>query len=285
MTAPLSLQLGALRIDVVSDGYFLMDGGAIFGIVPRTMWEPHAGPPDPLNRLRIPLNCLLVRDGSRTALIDTGVGQKIPAERRERAYPGDYGSLLTGLAAIDVRPADIDLVVNTHLHFDHCGWNTSLVHGRPIPTFPNARYAVQRAEWDAFAAPDERTRATYLAENMTALADAALLDLLDGESQLMPWLRVLPAPGHSAGHAAVVLSSGGETAIYLGDVVQHPSQIDRPAWVSAFDLLPLVSMATKKRLVEEAWATGAMLITTHAPYPGIGRIVDEDGKRRYAPGP
>lgn len=277
--------LGALRIDVVSDGYFLMDGGAVFGIVPRTMWEPQAGPPDALNRLRIPLNCLLVRGGGRTALVDTGAGGKIPAERRERAYPGEYGSLLANLRAIGVGPEAIDLVVNTHLHFDHCGWNTSLVHGRPIPTFPNARYAVQRAEWEAFRAPDERTRATYLAENMAAVADADLLDPLDGEEQLTPWLRVLPAPGHSAGHAAVVIASGGETAIYLGDVVQHPSQIDRPAWVSAFDLLPLVSMATKKRLVEEAWAAGAVLITTHAPYPGIGRIVDEDGKRRYAPGP
>lgn len=281
MPSPTVFQVGALRVDVVSDGYFLMDGGAVFGVVPRTLWEPAAGAPDENNRVRLGLNCLLVRDGQHTVLIDTGVGAKIEPRRREIAYPGDYGHLLESLAALEVRPTDITAVVNTHLHFDHCGWNTAAVHGAAIPTFPNARYYTERAEWEAATHPNERTRATYLAENLLPVEAADLLEIVEGEAQLTPWLRLLPAPGHSEGHAAAVIASQGEMAIYLGDLVQHASQLERPAWVSAFDILPLVSMATKKRLVEQALATGALLITTHAPYPGAGRLRDEDGRRRY----
>ncbi len=172
-------------------------------------------------------------------------------------------------------------MINTHLHFDHCGWNTARVHGAAIPTFPNARYIVQRAEWEDATHPNERTRATYMADNLVPVAEAGLLDLAEGEAQVTDAIRLLPAPGHTEGHAAVVLSSGGETGIYMGDIVQHAAQIDRPAWVSAFDILPLVSMEMKKRLVEEAFASGALLLTTHAPFPGAGRIRDVDGRRRY----
>jgi glyoxylase-like metal-dependent hydrolase (beta-lactamase superfamily II) len=274
-----------LRVDVVSDGHFLFDAGAVFGIVPRTLWEPVAGSPDANNRMRIDLNCLLVRDGTRTVLIDTGCGDTIEPRLREKGYPGDYGHLLRGLASLGVRPGDVTDVVNTHLHWDHCGWNTVRVHGALIPTFPNARYHIQRAEWEAATHPNERTRATYLADNLTPLADADQLELAEGEVSLTPWLTLLPAPGHTEGHAAAVLSSGGETALYLGDIIPHECQLDRPAWVSASDILPLVSMETKKRLVEEAYRSGSLLITTHARYPGLGRIrADEpDGRRRYVP--
>jgi glyoxylase-like metal-dependent hydrolase (beta-lactamase superfamily II) len=281
MTPPSVFEVGAVRVDVLSDGYFLMDAGGVFGLVPRTLWEPLAGSPDQNNRVRLDLNCLLVRDGSRTVLIDTGIGDKIEPRRRETAYPGDYGHLLASLTALGVRPAEVDAVINTHLHFDHCGWNTAMVHGALIPTFPNARYYIQRGEWEAAAHPNERTRATYLADNLTAIAESDQVELVEGELQVTPSLRILPTPGHTADHTAVVLSSQGETAIYLGDVVQHPLQIDRPAWISAFDILPLVSLETKKRLVQEAFESGALLITTHAPYPGAGRIRDEDGRKRY----
>lgn len=282
---PAVFQVGALRVDVVSDGYFLMDGGAVFGIVPRTLWEQHTGPPDEKHRIRLALNCLLVREGRHTVLIDTGAGNKIEPRRRETAFPGDYGHLLESLAALDIHPPDVTAVVNTHLHFDHCGWNTAAVHGALIPTFPNARYYVQRDEWEAATQPNERTRATYMADNLTPLADSGQLELAEGELQVTPSLRLLPAPGHSEGHAIVVLSSRGETGIYMGDVVQHAAQIDRPAWVSAFDILPLVSMATKKRLVQQALGTGALVLTTHAPYPGAGRVDtrEEDGRPRYTP--
>lgn len=283
MKQPALFQVGALRVDVVSDGYFLFDSGAVMGLIPRTLWEPLTGPPDEKHRLRIGLNCLLIRDGTRTILVDTGVGTKIEVRRRETAYPGDYGYLLGNLAALGVRPSEIDLVINTHLHFDHCGWNTSSVHGATIPTFPNARYLIQRGEWDAATHPNERTRGTYLQDNFTPLIGSGQLDLMEGETVITAAITVLPAPGHTADHAAVVLSSEGETALYLGDIIQHEVQLDRPAWISAADILPLVSLETKKRLVEQAYQSRALLITTHAPYPGAGRIHDDTGRRRYVP--
>ena len=283
MTPPAVFQVGALRVDVVSDGYFLQDAGSVFGMVPRVLWEPLAGPPDAQNRIPLGLNCLLVRDGRRTVLVETGVGDKIPPDRRARIYPGDYGHLLANLGALGVRPPDIDVVVNTHLHFDHCGWNTSLVHGATIPTFPNARYLIQRGEWEAASHPNERTRAAYLEENLGPLRDTDQLELVEGEAGISESIRFLPTPGHTADHAAVVISSQGETALYLGDLVQHQLQIDRPAWLAAMDILPLVNLETKKRIIEEAVATGALLLTTHAPYPGAGRLRDEDGRPRYRP--
>jgi glyoxylase-like metal-dependent hydrolase (beta-lactamase superfamily II) len=282
---PVSFQVGAIRVDVLSDGYFLMDAGGVFGLVPRTLWEPLTGAPDESNRNRLDLNSLLIRDGARAVLVDTGIGAKIEPRRRETAYPGAYGHLLSGLAALGVGLSEIDAVVNTHLHFDHCGWNTAIVHGAPIPTFPNARYYIQRGEWDAATHPNERTRATYLSDNLTPIAESGQVELIEGETQVTPALRILPAPGHTADHSVVILSSQGETAVYMGDVVQHALQIDRPAWISAFDTLPLVSLETKKRLVEEAFVTGSLLITTHAPYPGMGRIHDDNGRRRYATQP
>ena len=273
--------LGHLRLDVVSDGYFLQDAGGIFGLIPREMWEPLAGPPNARNRIPMALNCLLVRGGGHTVLLDTGAGAKIEPRLRERAYPGDYGHLLAGLAALGVRPADIDAVVNTHLHFDHCGWNTALVHGAAIPTFPNARYYIQRGEWQTATHPNERTRATYLADNLLPLADSGQLELVDGEFQITAAVRFLPTPGHTDDHAAVVISSGGETAVYLGDVVQHVLQLERAPWVSAFDILPLVSMETKKRVVADAIRTGSLLISPHIPYPGLGRMREEGGRSRW----
>lgn len=284
MIASRQYDIGTLRIDVVSDGYFLMDAGAIFGLVPRTMWAPLIDPPDESNRIRLDLNCLLIRDGRRTVLVDTGAGDKIEPSRRAVAYPGDYGHLLAGLRALGVGPADVDAVVNTHLHFDHCGWNTARVHGGAlIPTFPNARYYIQRGEWETALHPNERTRATYLQDNLSPLSESGQLELVENETQVLPWLRLLPAPGHTADHAAVVLSSAGQTALYMGDIVQHELQIDRPAWISAFDILPLVSLQTKKRIVEQALADGSLLFTTHAPYPGAGRIEARDDRPRYTP--
>lgn len=275
------LTLGHLRLDVVSDGYFLQDAGGIFGLIPREMWEPLAGTPNARNRIPMALNCLLVRGQGRTVLIDTGVGTKIPEERREKQYPGEYGALLANLAALGVRPTDIDAVVNTHLHFDHCGWNTALVHGAPIPTFPNARYYIQRGEWEAATHPNERTRATYLADNLLPLAESGQVELVEGEHQITESVRFLPTPGHTEDHAAVVVSSGGETAVYIGDLVQHVLQLERAPWVSAFDILPLLSMETKKRLVQEAIRSGSLLISPHIPYPGIGRLREHNGRPRW----
>ncbi|MEX2080471.1 MAG: MBL fold metallo-hydrolase, partial [Dehalococcoidia bacterium] len=181
------------------------------------------------------------------------------------------------------RPDDVTAVANSHLHADHCGWNTRLRDGELVPTFPNARYFIQRGEWEVARAPNERTRTTYLAENFEPLEATGQLELVAGEREIVPGVHFVSAPGHTADHAMIVISSRGETAIYLGDLVQHAAHIERPAWISAFDVLPLVSLETKKRLAERAIREGALLLSTHVPYPGAGRLVERDGRRTFVP--
>jgi glyoxylase-like metal-dependent hydrolase (beta-lactamase superfamily II) len=286
VTSPHTYRLGSLDLHILSDGTFYQDAGAVFGVVPRVMWERVAAPElDGQHRMGIAMNSLLVRSQGKLVLIETGVGDK--EGHRRQASPAAEGTLLAGLATLDVQPDQIDIVINTHLHADHCGWNTRQgKEGSAVPTFPRARYLIQRGEWEAATHPNERTRATYLAENLLPLEKSGQLELIDGELTVTPEITVLPTRGHTEDHASVVLSSGGETAIYIGDLVQHQVQLERTAWVSSFDILPLVAMETKKRIVERAIREQAIVISVHCPFPGIGRMTaTEDGKRRWVPEP
>lgn len=280
-------RVGAFDVVVVSDGTMRLDGGAVFGIVPRVLWEPVVGREhiDTEHRIPLGLNCMLVRTGEHVLLVETGLGNKLEAAMRARVFPGDYGYLLERLAMIGVQPEDVTAVANTHLHADHCGWNTVRRNGAVVPTFPRARYYVQRGEFEAAMNPNERTRATYLAENFVPVLEAGQLELVEGEVEILPGVRFLPTPGHTADHASIVLSSGGETAIYTGDLVHHEVQLERPAWIAAFDLFPLTSLETKKRLAERAIRERALLICVHNSFPGVGRLVDEGGRRRFVPDP
>ncbi len=277
-----SHRLGHLSLHVVSDGVYFQDAGAVFGVVPRVMWEPFAGPLDDRHRMSLGLNCLYVESQGKRILIETGVGEK---ERiRAASSPLEEGNLLGALASLGVAPQDIDIVINTHLHADHCGWNTRKVSGedRYVPTFPRATYLIQRGEWEAAIHPNERTRATYLPENLLPLEESGVVQLVDGEHRVTDDVTIIPTQGHTADHASVVIRSGGETAIYIGDLVQTRVQLERTAWVSAFDILPLVSMETKKRIVEEAIERRALIVAVHCPFPGLGRMTrTEDGKRRW----
>lgn len=280
---PYTHRLGGLDLAILSDGKFYIDAGATFGIVPRVMWEPFAGPLDERHRLTLGLNSLLLRSHGRLILVETGVGDK-PGGWRRQSSPAAQGNLLADLAALGVQPEEVDVVINTHLHADHCGWNTRLEGERLVPTFPRAEYMVTRQEWEAAVAPDERTRATYLAENLLPVAEAGQLHLVEGETKVTDEVTILPTPGHSAGHASVVIASGGETAVYIGDIAQVAVQLERTAWVAAFDILPLVSMATKRALVERAIAEGSLIISVHAPFPGLGRMTrTPQGHRRWTP--
>jgi glyoxylase-like metal-dependent hydrolase (beta-lactamase superfamily II) len=281
---PHTHRLGSLDLHILSDGTYYQDAGAVFGIVPRVMWERVAHPElDSQYRMPLGLNCLLVRSHGKLVLIETGVGDK--EGHRRQASPAEEGTLLLELAALGIRPDEIDVVINTHLHADHCGWNTTqLEGGRLVPTFPKARYLIQRGEWEAATHPNERTRATYLVENLLPLDEAGALELIDGERSVTPEITIIDTRGHTEDHASVVLSSAGETAIYIGDMVQHHVQLERTAWVSSFDLLPLMSMETKRRIVERAVRERALIVSVHSPFPGLGRMtVGEDGKKRWEP--
>lgn len=280
-------RVGDFDIAVVSDGTMRLDGGAVFGIVPRVLWEPVVGSEhiDREHRIPLGLNCMLVRRGEHVLLVETGLGNKLEGAMREKVFPGDYGYLLERLEHLGIRPEDVTAVANTHLHADHCGWNTVRRGDDIVPTFPRARYYVQKGEFEAAMHPNERTRATYLAENFEPLLRSGQLELVQGEAEIIPGVHFLPTPGHTADHASIVLSSGGETAIYTGDLVHHEVQLERPAWIAAFDVLPLVSLETKKRLAERAIRERAFLICVHNTFPGVGRLVEEGGKRRFVAEP
>ncbi len=286
MHHPARYTVGDFDIAILSDGHIRLDGGAVFGLVPRILWEPLIGPAniDAQHRIALGLNCMLVRRGDDVLLIETGMGNKHSEAVRERSFPGDYGHLLSALATLGLTPGDITAVANTHLHTDHCGWNT--IHnadGEVVPTFPNARYFAQKGEYEVAMHPNERTRGTYFAENFEPLMRAGRLTLVEGEHEVVPGVHFLPTPGHTADHASLVLSSGGETAIFTGDLVHHAAQMERPAWIAAFDVLPLVSLATKKALAERAIRERALLVCVHNPFPGVGRLVEKDGRRTFVP--
>jgi glyoxylase-like metal-dependent hydrolase (beta-lactamase superfamily II) len=277
---PASHQLGNLQLRLLSDGTYYQDAGAVFGIVPRILWERLGFSLNARYQMQLGLNSLLVRSQGKNVLIETGVGEKErPLGQTERPS----GSLLDELSRIGVAADEIDIVINTHLHADHCGWNTQKdAQGAWTPTFPRARYLIQRAEWDAAINPNERTRATYLAENMRPLEASGQLELLDGERAVTDEITIIPTFGHSMGHASVVLTSAGESAVYIGDMIQHPVQLERAAWVSSFDVYPLEAMETKKRVVARAIAEEQLVIAVHAEFPGLGRMSETaDGKWKW----
>ena len=278
---PAKHRLGNLDLAILSDGDFYIDAGATFGIVPRVIWESHAGELDSRHRVTLGLNSLLVRSQGKLVLIETGVGDKASGWRRQSSPPA-HGTLMTEFDALGLRPEEVDVVLNSHLHADHCGWNTRYLDGELVPTFPNAEYMIVREEWEAAIAPNERTRATYLEENLLPLQQHGRLTLVDGETSVTDEITIVPAPGHSPGHCAVALSSAGEKGVYIGDIAQMAVQLERTAWVSAFDILPLVTMETKKRIVDQAIADGSLIIGVHAPFPGLGRMTrTEQGHRHW----
>lgn len=276
-------RVGSLELTVVSDGTVLGDAGATFGVVPRSLWEPLVGPPDSHHRLPQGLNCVIFRSLGKLILIETGMGNKISGKLKEHLYPGDYGFLLEDMARVGIKPEEVDIVINTHLHADHCGWNTAVKDGKIVPTFSKAHYWIQQGEWEAAIHPNERTKGTYLAENLVPIEESGQLHLVDGDADVTPEVKVISTPGHTVDHASVVITSGHETAIYLGDINQHPIQLERYPWVSAFDVLPLLAIETKKKIVERAIREQALLICVHHPYPGVGRIAQVDGRRTWRP--
>ena len=274
-------KIGSFDCLVVSDGTIWQDAGATFGLVPRVMWEPYVPNMDEKYRLPVGLNSLVIRGGGKTVLVDTGCGTK--PYRTPGAMGVEAGTLIGNLHAEGIAPGDIDVVVNSHLHFDHCGGNTWNDDGSVRPTFPKARYLIQKGEWDAAMHPNDRTRGTYLAENFEPLDAAKQVELVDGDSDVVPGVRMVRAPGHTEDHAVVEVESGGEYALYIGELSQHPVQLERLAWISAFDMMPVVSLETKKRFIQKSLEKNATIVSVHHDYPGIGRLRAEGKLRHWEP--
>ena len=271
------IALGDIRVHVVSDGGFALDGGAMFGVVPRVVWE-RTDPPDEKNRVRLALNVALIESGGKRVLVDTGVGDKWDERKREIYRIDRSASLLGGLARLGVRPEDIDIVINTHLHFDHAGGNTRAIEGRVVPTFPRARYVVQLGEWEDATRPHERSRASYLDENYVPLAEARQLHTVQGEVEVAPGVRVVPVGGHTAYHQMVVVESEGQTLAIPTDLVPTASHLPLP-FIMGYDLFPVGTLEAKRRILGRAFEERWRLLFYHDPRVQVATIRKQ--KDRY----
>jgi glyoxylase-like metal-dependent hydrolase (beta-lactamase superfamily II) len=247
--------VGDFEVTVVSDGTYFLDGGAFFGVVPKTMWSRKAVP-DELNRLDAGLNSLLIRTGSKNILVETGIGNKLP-EKLVQIYK-QPARLLENLHTVGVAPEDIDVVINTHLHFDHCGWNTVRRGDGVVATFPQAKYYAQRGEWEHGRLQLERDAVSYMSPNYDPLVESGQMELIEGDREIVPGVSVKVFPGHTANMQAVIVSGGGKTACYISDLIPTSWHLD-PTWVMAFDLFPLDTIQSKKsyyaRAISERWLT------------------------------
>ncbi|HVA64664.1 MAG TPA: MBL fold metallo-hydrolase [Terriglobales bacterium] len=281
-TGPFHRRLGALELTVISDRTYLLDGGAFFGVVPKTLWNRDA-PADPLNRVRTAMNSLLVRLNDKLVLIETGCGDKL-GEKQVRNWGVDpRRDYLERLGAAGFAPEAVEVVVNTHLHYDHCGWNTRRREdGAVVATFPKARYYVQRQEWEHAREQHERDRVSYLTDNYDPLVASGQMTLLEGDRELLPGLSVVCLPGHTRGLQGVVVRSGSETACYISDLMPTHWHL-KPTWVMGFDLFPLETIANKHRILEQAAREHWLLVFTHDPEVPWGYVEQRDGQYHFVP--
>lgn len=274
------LKIGDFKIHLISDGTVHVDAGGSFGLVPRTLYQRYLMP-DEQNCVPMILMCLYIEAHGKKIIVDTGLGQKIDDRARKVwQIERDNGDLIDGLARLGVAPEEIDLVIDTHLHADHCSGNTKFDDDfNIVATFPNAEYVVQRREYEDAMRPNERTAATYLPFNYEPLVESGQMRLLDGDTEILPGITGVVTPGHTPGHMSVLLESQGEHALFVCDLASYAVHFERLGWMTAYDVEPLVTLESKRRW--QAWAleTNAVLIFPHDHKRPIGRLTkNEKGK-------
>ena len=271
------MKVGAFDIQPVTDGRFRLDGGAMFGVVPKVLWEKCCQP-DEQNRISLGLNCLLIRTGRKNILVDTGLGDKEDAKFQEMFAVERIPTLRDSLKMQGLQPEDIHMVVNTHLHFDHAGGNTVRENGAIVSTFPRAKYFVQRGEYEDAARANERTRASYRRENFTPVAHVDQWEFLEGETELLPGVTVMVTEGHTRHHQSIKIESEGQVAFYLGDLIPTVSHLPLP-YIMGYDLYPLQTLETKRWVLDRALNENWLLVFEHDPRVLMGRVrKDIEGK-------
>jgi glyoxylase-like metal-dependent hydrolase (beta-lactamase superfamily II) len=275
------MKLGRFEIHAVTDGSFALDGGAMFGIVPKVIWQ-RVATADELNRVRLAANPLFVRTPDCNILIDTGLGSRWNEKQRDIYAISGEGTLLNNLKALEVNPNDINVVINTHLHWDHCGTNTIQQDGNPVPAFPRARYIIQRAELEHARLPHERDRASYFTINFEPVAEAGSFDLVDGDAEIEEGIEVIRVGGHNKDMQCVRIKSEGQTAFFFADLVPTTWHIN-PAWVMGYDLYPVDVLEQRKKLLQQASEENWLCVFEHDPVISFGRIRKSEGKFSVEP--
>ncbi len=278
-----SRNVGSLRVHALQAGLQRLDGGAMFGVVPKTLWERKI-PGDERNRIPLGMRCLLVEHADALVLIDTGAGNK-----ETEKFHGIYGienspvgaigptQLESALAEAGYTAADITLVISSHLHFDHAGGNTRVDEsGTIVPSFPNARHIVRQGEWDWAHHTNERTAASYFGRNYDPIHDAGLLELVADDREIISGIELRHTPGHTPHHQGILISSGRERMFFAADLAPTVAHVPLP-WIMGYDVEPLRTLETKRRLWAEAADEGWTVVFEHDSVNGFGRII-ADGK-------
>ena len=277
------MKWGQFELHLISDGSLWLDGGAMFGVVPKVLWEKKS-PPDERNRIRLALNCLLIQTAEKNLLIDTGCGFNYTEKEIEIYRIEHKTDLLRELKRFDVPPEKIDFVINTHYHFDHCGGNTRLEGDELVPNFPNATYLVSRKEYEDANNPNERTVATYFPHNWKPLEQKGLLHVVEEDKEIVPGVTLVQTPGHTAGHQSVKVESEGRILFYMADLCPTSAHLSLP-WIIAYDLFPLTTLEVRKRIYPQAVDEKWLLFFEHDPKLPLGRLSQENGKYILEPEP
>ena len=269
------ITIGNVEIESLSDGRLEFPVGEFFPKVPSESWDPYLGQLSSGRKLVMNVGSFLLRSEGKTVLVDTGLGQSHRGFRDAVS-----GLLLDGMRDKGVRPDEVDLVLITHLHQDHVGWNFMEEDGVSRPTFPNARYWIPKADWDAYTRRASG-RLAYIQEKVLPLEELGLLEPIEGERALTSEITSLPTPGHTPGHTSVLVSSEGQRGVILGDVVHHPAQVHHTDWSPRADINPDKATATRRAMMDRLEGEAAMLIAGHFPVPGFGRLVRLEGRRYW----
>jgi glyoxylase-like metal-dependent hydrolase (beta-lactamase superfamily II) len=274
-----SRTIGRLRVHAIQAGGQKLDGGAMFGVVPKPLWERRIAP-DERNRIQLGMRCLLIEHDIGLVLIDSGAGNK-ESEKFYDIYgienAGSPTQLEDGIRAAGFDPADVSLVINSHLHFDHAGGNTlRAADGSIRPAFPNARYVMQRGEYEYATHTNERTAASYFPHNFVPLVEAGLVDFIEGDSEIVSGVRGIPTPGHTPHHQGLLVESNGEKAFYIADLAPTTAHLPL-AWIMGYDVEPLVTLETKRRILKRAVDDGWVVVFEHDASTAWSRLV-HDGK-------
>ena len=272
-----TIPFGEFQLTTLHDGPFRLDGGAMFGVVPRPLWEKKA-PPDDRNRIQLAMRPLLIEASWGRLLVDCGVGEKMSAKDRDIYALDRSRTLEDALASVKQSSESIEIALASHLHWDHFGGATARMNGALKPRFPKAEYVIRAAEWEDATHPHERNRGSYLQDDFVPLKEAGVVTFFDGDQVIRPGVRVVRTGGHTGQHQIIFIESGGRTAVFVADLIPTAAHLEN-AWVMSYDLFPMDTLAFKRQFIREAIDREHLIFFEHDPLIAAGYIREKDGRR------